>query len=1056
MPDETLGHEQIRKTVTVVFCDVSGSTTLGERLDTASLERVLSDYTHRMRRVLEHHGATVERFLGDAIVGVFGLPQLHEDDAWRAVRAAVEMRDEVSALNEVLQSEWGVPIAVRTGLNTGTVITGASAGSRAIITGEAVSLAIRFGQAAYPGEIILGESTYRMVKGQVTVEPVPLVVLEGQREPVRPVRLMGVLPGSDPRLSSPMVGRDREQNLLHDAFERVVRDRVCHLFTVRGSAGVGKSRLAYEFTSTVKERATVLFGRCLPYGEGVALWPLVSVIRQVAALTEDDQLEVVQAKLVSAMNGQERAVLIAERVAAMLGMRQVVGASEEHFWAVRKLLEAVARRRPLVVVFDDLHWGEPTFLDLVEHLAESSREAAILVVCIARPELIERRPHWGGGKLSNATSITLEPLTETESRHLMANLLGEEDLAAETWARAGEKAEGNPLFVEEVLAMLIDDGLLRRDGEHWAPTADLTHVAIPPTIHALLSTRLEQLDPGERAVIERAAVIGKVFYLGAVSHLLPDGDPQPLRNHLKGLIGKDLVRPVSSDFGDEETYRFRHILIRDTAYEGLSKALRAEFHERLANWLERYAGDRIKQYEEILAYHLEQACRYRDELGLVDERSRRLARRAVERLVRGAHRADVRGDMPAAAALFQRARQLMPEDDPMRVDLSIRLGHALVKVGSLEEASTVLDDALSRAATLGDQGLLAHALIEHTSARISTGTDASLRTALGEAEQAIVLFEKLNDDQGLSTAWSLVAEIHNIHGRFAASREALECALVHARSIGDEREVAWAIWGIVGSMAHGPTPAEEVVRFAGEQLEWARVEGHRWVEAGALMHLGQAQAIRGHFEEARGLVAQSRATYNDLGLGLFAAALSQISGWVEWYAGELTGAEAELRRGYEALEAFKEKGYLSTVAAQLAEVLYAQGRDEEAERYTRTSEAAASKEDLVTQMLWRGTRAKIRARRGAPVEAEQLAREAVALAERTDMLNMRGQVVVDLAEVLLLAGPSEEAIGHLEEAVRLYTRKGNLVALRETRARLDELRKGVPPIREDQRSDDSA
>jgi tetratricopeptide (TPR) repeat protein len=557
-------------------------------------------------------------------------------------------------------------------------------------------------------------------------------------------------------------------------------------------------------------------------------------------------------------------------------------------------------------------------------------------------------------------------------------------------------------------------------------------------------------------VIERAAVVGKVFYLGAVRHLSPDGEPQALRNHLKGLIGKDLVRPVSSDFSDEETYRFRHILIRDTAYDGLSKALRAEFHERLATWLERYAGDRIKQYEEILAYHLEQACRYRDELGLVDERSHRLARRAVERLARGAHRAYVRGDMPAAAALFRRARQLMPEDDPMRVDLSIRLGHALVKVGSLEEAGTVLDDALSRTATMGDQGLEAHALLEHTFARISTETGASLQSALGEAEQAIALFEKLNDDQGLSTAWSLVAEIHNIHGRFAASREALERALVHARSIGDEREVSWAIWGIVGSMAHGPTPADEVVRFAESQLEWARVEGHRWVEAGALMHLGQARAILGHFDEARRLVAESRAIYNDLGLGLFAAALSQLSGWVEWYAGELTGAEAELRRGYEALDALKEKGYLSTVAAQLAEVLYEQGRDEEAERYTRTSETAASKDDLVTQMLWRGTRAKIRARRGAPVEAERLAREAVALAERTDVLNMRGLAVVDLAEVLLFAGRFEEAADHLEEAVRVYTRKGNLVALRKTRARLDELRRGNPSVREVHRSDDPA
>ena len=1031
MADETPAHEQIRKRITVVVCDISGLTTLAERLDTESLGQVMRDYLDRIRRVLERHGATVERFLGSAIVGVFGLPRVHEDDALRALRAAVEIRDEVSTLNAELQRRWGVPIALRTGVHTGMVIAGLTTMDFAAI-GEAVSLAIRFQQAAHPGEILVAGDTYRLVRHAVTVEPVaPLVVEEGH-EPVAAVRLLQlgrVAPESTLRLNSAMVGRDRELNLLHEAFERAIRDRTCHLFTVLGPAGVGKSRLLHEFTSTVRERAVILLGRCLPYGDGITLWPVIDVIRQAAGLANDDLPEEVHDKLTAALRdqGDERARLIADRVAAMLGLGTVGGVPEEQFWAVRKLLEGVARRDPLVVVFDDIHWGEPTFLDLVGHLVDWSRDAPILLVCVARPELLDNRAEWGGGKL-NATSITLEPLIESECRRLFANLLGDTGIAGTALARIGEAADGNPLFVEELLAMLIDDGLLRRTDGCWRPTSDLARIPIPPTIQALLSARLEQLEQNERTTIERAAVIGKVFYLSALEQLLPEWAKPGLRDSLRSLIRKDLIRPVPSDLGDEEAFRFRHMLIRDAAYEALPKAPRAELHERFAGWLERSSGERAKEYEEIIAHHLESAYRFRSELGPTDEHAHRLARRAVERLARAGHRAFLRGDMPAAVKIFSRATLLLPENDPVRLDLSIRLGEALAKVGRFEQADQTLSNVLVKAADT--PSLEAHALIERSFARISTETGSGLNEALGEAERAIKLFEELHDEQGLIRAWLLVAEVSNTQGRMAGRQKAAQQALTYAKRVSDEREEAWAIWGVIGAMAHGPAPAEQVIQFAEAQLAWAVAHGHRWLEVGALMYLGYMHAMRGRFEQARQLVAQSRSVSEDLGLEIMAAAGRQISGTVEQLAGDLAAAERELRQGYEILEAHGEKSYRSTIAGQLAGVLYDQRRYEAAEQFAKVSKTTASADDIVSQVLWRSAEAKILARRGAYAEADRLAREAVTLAEQTDVTALRDQAHVDLAEVLQLTGAPGEATRQRERAVRLWEQKGNLAALR--------------------------
>src|SRR6266540_1775899 len=493
-------QREVRKTVTVVFCDVTGSTALGEQLDPESLRRVMGRYFDEMRSVVERHEGTVEKFIGDAVMAVFGIPVVHEDDAMRAVRAAAEMRDRLGALNDGFERDWGVRIQMRTGVNTGEVVAGDSTGGQRFATGDAVNVAKRFEEAAPAGEILLGEPTYGLVRDAVEVEPVEPLVLKGKESRLGAYRLLSIEPtlaGRARRLDSPMIGRER----------------ACHLFTVLGAAGVGKSRLVAEFAAGIGETGTVVQGRCLPYGEGITFWPLADVVRE---LHGEDPLASIPATLAD----DENAPVIASRLAAALGLAESPGANEETFWAARKLFEAHARERPLVLVFDDVQWGEPTFLDLIDHVTDWTREAPILLVCLARPELLDIRPVWGGGKF-NSTSVLLESLSKDESEQLIGNLLGRAELAEEVRQRVAEAAEGNPLFVEETLAMLIDDGLLERRNGGWVAAGDLTQVAGPPTIQALLAARLDRLGDQERGVIERASVEGRIFHRGAVAAVSP-------------------------------------------------------------------------------------------------------------------------------------------------------------------------------------------------------------------------------------------------------------------------------------------------------------------------------------------------------------------------------------------------------------------------------------------------------------------------------------------------------------------------------------------------------
>ena len=940
---EAPAREQ-RKTITVVFCDLTGSTAMGERLESESLRRIMARYYAAMRSELERHGGTVEKFIGDAVMAVFGVPTLREDDALRAVRAAAGMKAALAELNEELRLRWGTELKTRTGVNTGEVVAGDPSRQESFVVGDAVNVAARLEQLAPPGEILLGDETYRLVRDAVKVEEVEPLTAKGKSQPVRAFRLLEVTaqaPGVARRLDSPLVGRDRELAVLEAAFERVLQDSGCELVTVLGPAGVGKSRLAHELGMRVAGRATMLQGRCLSYGEGITFWPLAEVVRQAAGIHEADSADDAQARIADLLPGDAEGRGIARSIAAALGLSAAASTPDETFWAARKFFECLAQESPLVVVFDDLHWAEPTFLDLLEYLKDYSRGQPILLLYMARPELREARPALTPA--DDLSTVVLRPLGEDESELLIEHLLGEASLARDAAVRITAAAEGNPLFVEELLRMLVDDGLLQRQDGHWSAVADLSELSIPPTIQALLGARLDRLSSGERGVIEPSAVVGQEFWRGAVEELASERLRPDIGAHLQVLTDKELIHPGGASFAGEEAFRFSHILIRDAAYAGLLKEARADLHERFAAWLERRAGDRVTEHEEILGYHLEQSFRYHERLGPLDEHGRALGRRAAERLGSAAERALGLGDMPAATNLLERAVSLLAPGEPDRPELLLKLAIASCEVGDVARADELLSETVAVAAAAGDRRLEMLARLERAYWRLVTSSSEGTAELRRVAEQGIEVFEREGDDAALARAWGHLAFVDSAACRWGATTESLERGLVHARRAGDAQAEGELLLWLTGALHYGPTPVPEGIRRLesilgrgasgglGAASHVLGFSGRAVVEAAGLAGL---EAMLGNFAEARLLCDRAKAILEELGQTLKLAILRQVSGWVELLAGTPDAAERELRWSYETLEDMGEKGYLATSAALLAEACYALGRYPDAERFS--------------------------------------------------------------------------------------------------------------------------
>jgi predicted ATPase len=934
------------------------------------------------------------------VIGIFGVPTVHEDDALRAVRAASEARDALLELRRELERDWDIAIALRSGVNTGDVVAGTAA-ARTLVAGDAVNVAARLQQAADPGEILLDEQTERLVRDAVRTERVDPDALKatGRESAWRLLELAPEAPGYLRRLETPLVGRVDELDQLRQCFERAVEERAAKLFTVLGPAGIGKTRLARELVGSIAERATVLQGHCPSYGEGITFWPLREIVEQVGDLSE-------------ALEGEGDGDAIAERILGAVGLSGQQTTNEETFWSARRLFEALARRRPLVVLLEDAHWAEPALLDLVEHIVEWSSDAPIVFVCLGRSELVDERPRLAGGR-ANVGSVVLEPLSEQETDELIDALRGDLELSRETRARIASSAEGNPLFIEQMLAMVAEQGA---DGGG--------EVSIPPTIHALLAARLERLGAGERSVLERGSVMGREFSRNALVEVLPKDELPAMGAALEGLVRRELLRPVQND-----AFRFRHLLLLEVAYDSIPKLERAELHERHGDWVEQNGGD-----EEIVGYHLERAHAYRASLGPVDAEGRALARRAATRLGAAGRRAYERGDLDAAVGLLSRAADLLEPGAAGRVELLADLGEALRETGEFDRAESVLEEVIQTASASGDDVLEARALVIRLRLRLLTDPEVT-EEVVRQAEPLIATFEQAGDDRLLAKAWELLAWAPWFHCRAAATVDALERAIEHARRAGDARTEAQSLNLSIGAAFFGPMPAADAIRLCEEILADPLQQQRN--RASALRALAGLKAMVGAFGEARELVDAHKAIVRELGLRVTAAAAAETYGIVEMLAGDAAAAERELAWGYGLLEEIGETQNFPDLAAKLADALYVQGDDDRALELSEVSEAATAPDDRSAGVQWRAVRAKLLARGGELAAAEALAQDAVALADETDFTVLRGDAFMDLADVLRTAGRETESAACAEQALELYEQKGNVVAAERARRILD-------------------
>ncbi|HKO34199.1 MAG TPA: adenylate/guanylate cyclase domain-containing protein [Candidatus Limnocylindria bacterium] len=1027
-------HRETRKTVTVIFADPKPSSLDGSPLAPEALRDVMSRYFEGMQRALEGHGATVEKFIGDAVMAVFGLPIRHEDDALRAVRAARQMQDALPLLNAVFEAEHGITLANHIGVNTGEVVAGDASTGQRLVTGDTVNVAARLEQAAGSLEILLGPLTHQLVRDAVQVEAVEPLTLKGKSEPVPAFRLVAV---SDPsvavqrRSDTPMVGREEEMGALQAMLHRAAEERACRLATVVGDAGVGKTRLVTEFTSASTDGAMVIRGRCLPYGDGITFWPLREIVRDACGIQADDAADMVQAKLESGTADAE----VVERLASVVGASETAFPVPELFWAARRFLETLAAERPVLAIIDDIHWAEPTFLELLKSLVESVADASVLLLCTSRHELIERMPEWGTDE--QAILLVLRPLSDADAGRVVESLLGGTGLDAGVTGQILQAAAGNPLFVEQLLSMLIDDGTLRRDGDSWVQVGDVASLKVPPTIDALLTARLDLLESEERDVIEPASVIGQNFAVPAVVDLVPPPVAPRVPANLGTLTGKQLVQP-SLEGDTDGAYRFQHLLVRDAAYKGLLKRERAELHQRFVAWAESdnaAHGVDNRDFEEIHGYHLETAYRYLTELGTINPEVLALGKRASDKLASAGRRAMNRGDMPAAASLLRRAAACLPADSLDRLRILPELAEALMELPEFEEAERVLTEAKAGAESQDDEDLAATAeLVELLVRQYSNEEGGWSDTALRAVGRAIPIFEADGNHAGLALASRIKVGVYGTLTQFAETANAAEQVIRHAQEAGDPRLERRGSVGYAQAALFGPTPVDEAVERC-EQLA-AGAAGDRRTEALVRNSLAQLYSMQGKFDLARSTWATADTMLKELEMALFSAALSITRGQIELLAGDLEMAEEVLERGYKALESMGGAFLLSGVAGVLGRVSYAQGRLEKVDRLSTTIEGLADPDDLDAQTDWRLLRALARVNEGRIDHGLALAGEAVEMTNASDAPLLQGWALTTLADVEDAAGHDSQRDAALRRALQLYRAKGDVVTADQLESRL--------------------
>jgi DNA-binding SARP family transcriptional activator len=979
-----------RRVVTLVLAELAAS---GPDADPEALQPLMKRQVAAAQNVLQLHGAAVEQFPDGTVMGVIGSSVAHEDDALRGLRAAIDLREQ--------------GITSRAVVDTSEVL----AGEDRRVSGPAIRAAALLLAAAPPGTVLVGREG-RGLTAHTADFASPLSVDGSAAWPLLRVRSdASILPF---RLDVPFVGRDEELSKLQDVLAQTTRDRTPRLLTVVGEPGIGKSRLARAFADELGVEARVAVGRCLAYGEGITYSPLRDVLQMLAT---DETPEALAGLVESAPDADETA----RRLAGAVGFAAEAHPVEEIRWAVRRFFETLAQDGPLVLMFEDIHWAESTFLDLLSHVVSIGERAPIFLLCMARPELFEQHPEWAK-QGERASALRLQGLPSEDAGRL-ASRLGVGFFSDDRRQIIVEAANGNPLFLEQLIAFALDR-VENREG-----------FDLPPSLRALLAARLDRLGPGERAVLECAAVVGRDFSMGEVAELLPSGGGRTLRRHLGSLESKGLVESGRPGVPFDEALRFRHILLQDATYRSVSKERRSGLHERLAYWFADQSGP---AGDEIIGYHFEQAYRYRTELGVADEEARTLALRAGEKLSAAGESALARNDLPAAVKLLARATTLQEAGGEPRLDLRVELGAALFHVGQGTRALAVLEEALAALRATDQPALEWRTRLErnYVLSQLEPGA-LSNEEGLRAAEAAIRALEGLGDHRALARAWLSVTLGRFWLGQHESALEASERAVDCARQAGDRQRETWALRVRCMALWSGPRPAAEC---AWECEEIAANAKNKEVAACALQNLAGLRAMQGRFKEARRLVDQSLAIYEELGLTIrIAITLGLYSAGVHGLEGDEAAAERDHLKAIELLEPLGEKAARATITAMLAGTLYELGRYSEAERQADLSVGIAPEDDWDSHNRVLAVRAKLLARRGEKRRAMAMIDEAMRLAEATDDIDQHGCLSMHKAEVLRLTGEPQKAASCLERAIELLERKGNVALTRRARAQLADI-----------------
>jgi len=1002
-PLEAAPAREIRKTVTALFCDLVGSTTLGERHDPEVLRPLLRGYFGQMREAVERHGGMVQKFIGDAIVAVFGLPVAHEDDALRAVRAGIEMQERLHALNEGSR----IPLACRIGITTGEVLV---PGDGTPIIGDAMNTASRLQSRAEPGGVWIGEPTFRLVRDAVVAETLAPVQAKGKAEPVPAFRVLRVQSVAT-RAETPLAGRDRYLAMLGEALRDAIEAHAPVLVTILAPPGVGKSRLAAEFRQASGERATILVGQTPSYGDGVTFAPLVELLSEAAGRPGGEAEEVAE-RLRERLVGQPDAAAVGDRLAQVLGVGEAL--ASEASWAVRRLLEVVTVERPLVVVLEDLHWAEGPMLDLADAVVERIH-GPVLFLCLARPEFLEQRPTWSAGK-PRAITTTLPPLSAEDARRMAEHLLG--SAPKPVVDGVCDTAEGNPLYLEQLTATLEDQGLLA-DGR-WLGSEDAT-VEIPTTLQALLAARLDRLEPTPRLVLERASVEGRRFRIAALRALAPDVTPEGFAAAIEVLDRRGLIQPEDEAAG---SWRFAHALVMEAAYRGLSKELRADLHERLADWMTDEDAERT-DVDESVARHLERALHLREELGAHDGRSAALAERAGGLFGSAGSRAFTAMDYISARDFLSRAAALLPGASPRRMEILPNLGAALADSGRAEESDALLGEAVQLAGAAGLKRDAVRASIQILSNRVyRSQTDEEIASASKEALRAFETFEAASDEVGMAEAAIVVDNLAYARAHCEVAQRWATTAMFHALAAGRPREATQGAGDLIGLAIVGPVPFTSFATDAQELFAAAEsiadICGHVLMAAAALA-AGDEDTFEAHETRRRDVI-------NRHGFAWLGATHGMELAFVELSVGRAESAERRLR---EALQFFTQIGnvwYMSITEGFLCEAIYAQDRPREFLRRADAFGASTLMTDRHNLIRRQVVQAWSHLIRGSAVEAEASARRALKLLETTDLVPDRVNALLALADALDARGMGEEAAAAHNDAISVLRAKANLAA----------------------------